>query len=143
MKSKWPTLLQKTSNHLFVDSKLTLINYRRLSEPLQVALAEGEALKRELAHYEKDKLSLQNAKARLKVLEEKYKQSTWEQEVLEQRFAQVQKERDDLYEQFVDRIISVQQKTGFKNLVLSIHVKTHILLQIDFGKEGRKFERES
>jgi hypothetical protein len=52
-------------------------------------------------------------------LEEKYKQSTWEQEVLEQRFAQIQKERDELYEQFVDRIISVQQKTGFKNLVTS------------------------
>nr|KAJ3423015.1 Dynein regulatory complex subunit 4 [Polyrhizophydium stewartii] len=91
---------------------------KRLSEPLQVALAEGDALKRELAHYEKDKMSLQNAKARLKVLEEKYKQLTWEHEVLEQRFSQIQKERDDLYENFVDRIISVQQKTGFKNLIL-------------------------
>ncbi|KAJ1332253.1 hypothetical protein BSLG_008912 [Batrachochytrium salamandrivorans] len=91
---------------------------RRLSEPLQVALAEGDSLKRELAHYEKDKTSLQNSKARLKVLEEKYKQLTWEHEVLEQRFSQVQNERDELYENFVDRIISVQQKTGFKNLIL-------------------------
>jgi hypothetical protein len=90
---------------------------KRLSEPLQVALAEGDALKKELAHYEKDKISLQSAKARLKFLEDKYKQSTWEHEVLEQRFAQIQKERDELYEHFVDRIISVQQKTGFKNLV--------------------------
>ena len=90
---------------------------KRLSEPLQVALAEGDSLKRELAHYEKDKMSLQNSKARLKVLEEKYKQLSWEHEVLEQRFAQTQKERDDLYENFVDRIISVQQKTGFKNIV--------------------------
>lgn len=106
---------------------------RRLSEPLQVALAEGDALKRELAHYEKDKLSLQNAKARLKVLEEKYKQSTWEQEVLEQRFAQVQKERDELYEQFVDRIISVQQKTGFKNLVRKIEQFCPTPLQFDFS----------
>ncbi|KAJ8324909.1 hypothetical protein BDV3_004547 [Batrachochytrium dendrobatidis] len=91
---------------------------KRLSEPLQIALAEGDSLKRELAHYEKDKMSLQNAKARLKVLEEKFKQLTWEHEVLEQRFSQVQKERDELYENFVDRIISVQQKTGFKNLIL-------------------------
>ncbi len=30
-----------------------MFHERRLSEPLQVALAEGEALKRELAHYEK------------------------------------------------------------------------------------------
>ena len=106
---------------------------RRLSEPLQVALAEGDALKRELAHYEKDKLSLQNAKARLKVLEEKYKQSTWEQEVLEQRFAQVQKERDELYEQFVDRIISVQQKTGFKNLVRKLDQDCPTPLHFDFS----------
>ena len=96
---------------------------KRLSEPLQQALAEGDALKRELAHYEKDKVSLQNAKARLKFLEEKYKQSTWEHEVLEQRFAQVQKERDELYEHFVDKIISVQQKTGFKNLILEKKVE--------------------
>ncbi|KAI9199729.1 growth-arrest-specific micro-tubule binding-domain-containing protein [Polychytrium aggregatum] len=91
---------------------------KRLSEPLQIALAECDQLKRELAHYEKDKMSLQNSKARLKVLEEKHKQLLWEHEVLEQRFAQVQKERDELYENFVDRIISVQQKTGFKNLIL-------------------------
>jgi growth arrest-specific protein 8 len=39
---------------------------KRLSEPLQAALAECDTLKRELQHYEKDKLSLQNSKARLK-----------------------------------------------------------------------------
>jgi predicted transcriptional regulator len=109
MKNRWPISPPKISIALLT---------RRLSEPLQVALAEGDSLKKELAHYEKDKLSLHNAKARLKVLEEKYKQSTWEHEVLEQRFAQVQKERDELYEQFVERIINVQQKTGFKNLVI-------------------------
>ncbi|KAJ1549862.1 Dynein regulatory complex subunit 4, partial [Nowakowskiella sp. JEL0078] len=89
---------------------------KRLSEPLQAAIAECGDLKRELLHYEKDKMSLHNAKARLKVLEEKHKQLLWEHEVLEQRFGQVQKESDELYENFVDRIIGVQQKTGFKNL---------------------------
>jgi len=91
---------------------------KRMSEPLQVALAECESLKRQLQHYEKDKMSLQNSKARLKVLEDKFKQQSWEYEVLQQRFDQVQKERDELYENFVDRIIGVQQKTGFKNLIL-------------------------
>jgi hypothetical protein len=90
---------------------------KRLSEPLQAALSECDSLKRELSHYKKDKLSLQNAKARLKVLEEKFKNLSWEHEVLEQRFGHVQKERDDLYEKFVDRVIGVQQKTGFKNSV--------------------------
>ncbi len=108
---------------------------KRLSEPLQAALAEGETLKRELAHYEKDKVSLVNAKARLRFLEDRHKQTSWEHEVLEQRFEQVQKERDTLYEQFVDRIISVQQKTGFKNLVPSFTLPAY---SQDFGKEGRE-----
>jgi len=41
----------------------------------------------------------------------------WEHEVLEQRFTQIQKEKDDLYNQFIKRIISVQQKSGLKNIV--------------------------
>ncbi|KAJ3049482.1 Dynein regulatory complex subunit 4 [Rhizophlyctis rosea] len=91
---------------------------KRLSEPLQSALAECDALKRELQNYTKDKMSLQNAKARLKVLEQEHKELRWEHEVLEQRLEGVVKERDGLYEGFVDRIIGVQRKTGFKNLIL-------------------------
>ncbi|KAJ3409719.1 Dynein regulatory complex subunit 4 [Chytridiales sp. JEL 0842] len=97
---------------------------KRLSEPLQAALADCESLKRDLQHYEKDKMSLHNAKARLKVLEEKHKQLSWENEVLEQRFAQVEKERNELYENFVERIIGVQQKSGFKNLILEKKVES-------------------
>ena len=92
---------------------------KRLSEPLQSALAECDSLKRELQNYKKDKLSLQNAKARLKVLEQEHKELRWEHEVLEQRFVGVCKERDGLYDGFVDRIVGVQRKTGFKNLVSS------------------------
>ncbi|ORY36463.1 hypothetical protein BCR33DRAFT_855207 [Rhizoclosmatium globosum] len=97
---------------------------KRLSEPLMAALADCDTLKKQLQHYEKDKMSLHNAKARLKVLEEKHKQLLWEHEVLEQRFAQVEKERNVLYEGFVDRIIGVQQKSGFKNLILEKKVET-------------------
>ncbi|ORZ38991.1 growth-arrest-specific micro-tubule binding-domain-containing protein [Catenaria anguillulae PL171] len=91
---------------------------KRLSEPLQQALADGESLRKQLGNYQKDKMSLQNSKARLKVLEESHKSLQWEHEVLQQRFAQVQKERDDLYNQFLSRVVEVQQKTGFKNLML-------------------------
>ncbi|KAI9222572.1 growth-arrest-specific micro-tubule binding-domain-containing protein [Blastocladiella britannica] len=91
---------------------------KRLSEPLQAALAEGEDLRKKLSSYQKDKMSLQNSKARLKVLEEAHKSLSWEHEVLQQRFAQVEKERDDLYSQFLSRVVEVQQKTGFKNLML-------------------------
>ncbi|KAJ3209164.1 Dynein regulatory complex subunit 4 [Entophlyctis luteolus] len=97
---------------------------KRLSEPLTAALADCDSLKKQLQHYEKDKMSLQNSKARLKVLEEKHKQLLWEHDVLEQRFAQVEKERNELYDGFVDRIIGVQQKSGFKNLILEKKVET-------------------
>ncbi|KAJ3026547.1 UNVERIFIED_CONTAM: Dynein regulatory complex subunit 4 [Siphonaria sp. JEL0065] len=97
---------------------------KRLSEPLMAALADCDTLKKQLQHYEKDKMSLQNAKARLKVLEEKHKQLLWEHEVLEQRFSQVEKERNELYEGFVDRIIGVQQRSGFKNLILEKKVES-------------------
>ena len=33
-------------------------------------------------------------------------------------YTQIQKERDDLYSKFVKAIHEVQQKTGFKNLLL-------------------------
>ncbi|KAJ3183103.1 Dynein regulatory complex subunit 4 [Geranomyces variabilis] len=97
---------------------------KRLSEPLQAALSECDSLKRQLQSYDKDKISLRDTKARLKILEDRHKVLSWEHEVLEQRFSQVEKERDELYEGFVDRIVSVQQKTGFKNLVLEKKVES-------------------
>lgn len=50
--------------------------------------------------------------------EETIKQHEWRHEVLDQRFAKVQAERDELYDKFVKTIYDVQQKSGFKNLVL-------------------------
>lgn len=45
-------------------------------------------------------------------------------EVLEQRFVQVQKERDDLYSKFESSIYDVQQKSGLKNLMLERKLTT-------------------
>lgn len=96
---------------------------KRLSEPLTRALKEVELLRHELQNYDKDKLSLQNTKARLLVLEAEKKQLQWEHEVLQQRFAMVQKERDELFEKFETTIYDVQQKSGFKNLLLEKKVE--------------------
>ena len=62
---------------------------KKLSEPLTRALKEVEKLRHELANYQKDKMSLQNAKSRLHVLETQLRDLTWEHEVLEQRFHHV------------------------------------------------------
>jgi chromosome segregation ATPase len=96
----------------------TQLENRKLQEPLQHAREEVAELQRRLANYEKDKLSLSNAKARLKAQDAELKSLRWEHEVLGQRFAQVQKERDDLYDRFVKAIQEVQQKSGLRNILL-------------------------
>lgn len=90
----------------------------RLTEPLRKAREEVAELTRQLANYSKDKQSLAGAKARLKIQGQKISRMEWEHEVLEQRFGQVQGERDELYDRFVKSIYEVQQKSGFKNLLL-------------------------
>ncbi|XP_076328436.1 growth arrest specific protein 8 isoform X2 [Tachypleus tridentatus] len=91
---------------------------RRLSEPLQRAKEEVQELKRQLVSYEKDKASLANTKTRLRKVNEDFKESMWEKEVLEQRFRKVEEERDTLYKKFVSAIHDVQQKASLKNLLL-------------------------
>jgi len=91
---------------------------KKLSEPLTRALKEVEKLRHELANYQKDKMSLQNAKSRLHVLETQLRDLTWEHEVLEQRSHHIEKERDELYEKFEATIYDVQQRSGFKNILL-------------------------
>lgn len=97
---------------------------RRLVEPLQRAREQVDDLRRQLANYDKDKQSLANAKARLKVMEEDYKALGWEHDVLEQRFEKTQQERDELYRKFVKAIHEVQQKSNFKNLLLEKKLST-------------------
>ncbi|MGH0148814.1 UNVERIFIED_CONTAM: hypothetical protein FKN15_021922 [Acipenser sinensis] len=102
---------------------------KRLTEPLQKAREEVTELQKQLANYQKDKVSLAGAKARLKVADKEMKDLKWEHEVLEQRFSKVQDERDELYQKFIKAIHEVQQKSGFKNLLLErkLHALTDTL----------------
>ncbi|XP_029464188.1 dynein regulatory complex subunit 4 isoform X2 [Rhinatrema bivittatum] len=91
---------------------------KRLIEPLQKAREEVAELQRQLSNYKKDKTLLASTSARLRVTEKELKDLKWEHEVLEQRFCKVQAERDELYTKFTKAIHEVQQKSGFKNLLL-------------------------
>ncbi|XP_046843513.1 dynein regulatory complex subunit 4-like [Xenia sp. Carnegie-2017] len=103
--------MEKQMNEITAENK-------RLTEPLQKAREQVEELRKQLANYEKDKASLASAKARLKVQGNSLSKLEWEQEVLQQRFAMTQGERDELYNKFVKAIHEVQQKSNFKNLLL-------------------------
>ncbi|VDQ03857.1 unnamed protein product [Trichobilharzia regenti] len=54
----------------------------------------------------------------LKTCEKEKKHIQWKYDILEQRFKQVENERDDLYDKFVLAIQEVQQKCGLKNVLL-------------------------
>uniref|UniRef100_A0A8C5SMV6 Dynein regulatory complex subunit 4 n=1 Tax=Laticauda laticaudata TaxID=8630 RepID=A0A8C5SMV6_LATLA len=110
--------MKKKEDHLEKEMAEVLLQNKRLADPLQRARDEVSELQRKLAHYEKDKAILASIRARLKVTEKDLKDLQWEHEVLQQRFSKVQDERDDLYQKFTKAINEVQQKTGFKNLLL-------------------------
>ena len=97
---------------------------KRLSEPLTKALREVDSLRTQLGQYEKDKMSLAQTKARLAAAEKQFKNLQWENEVMSQRFAKVQTERDDLYERFESSVYEVQQKTGLKGMMLEKKLET-------------------
>ncbi|XP_030677031.1 dynein regulatory complex subunit 4 isoform X5 [Nomascus leucogenys] len=110
--------MRKKEEHLEREMAEVSAQNKRLADPLQKAREEMSEMQKQLANYERDKQTLLCTKARLKVTEKELKDLQWEHEVLEQRFTKVQQERDELYRKFTAAIQEVQQKTGFKNLVL-------------------------
>lgn len=91
---------------------------KRLAEPLAQARAELVDAKKQLVHHDRDRRALAAAKTQIKALTLEADRARWEYEVLEQRFTQLEAERDELYDRFVKTIFEVQQKSGFKNLLL-------------------------
>ncbi|KAM9374112.1 dynein regulatory complex subunit 4 [Phaethornis superciliosus] len=115
--------MKKRQNQLEKEKTDVLLQNKQLKEPLQQAQEQLFELQKKLAHYDKDKMALMNTKARLKVTQKELKDLQWEHEVVEQRFRKVQAERDELYQKFTKAIHEVQQKTGFKNLLLERKLK--------------------
>lgn len=110
--------MRKKEEHLEKEMLEVSLQNKRLVEPLQKAREEMSEMQKKLATYQRDKQILFCTKARLKVAEKDLKGLQWEHEVLEQRFLKVQQERDELYRKFTAAILEVQQKVGFKNLIL-------------------------
>eukprot|EP00668_Euglena_longa_P014173 GGOE01018149.1.p1 GENE.GGOE01018149.1~~GGOE01018149.1.p1 ORF type:complete len:459 (+),score=236.31 GGOE01018149.1:82-1458(+) len=91
---------------------------KRLNEPLQKANKEVETLRHELANYEKDKMSLKNTRARLKVLENQHKQLQESHQELEETYARVEAERDELQGTYEEGLLDVRQKVGYRSTLL-------------------------
>ncbi|XP_066875625.1 dynein regulatory complex subunit 4 isoform X3 [Kogia breviceps] len=115
--------MRKREEHLEKEMTEMSTENRRLADPLQKAQDELTEMQQQLRGYEKDKETLLLTKARLKVAEKELKSLRWEHEVLEQRFTRVQHERDELYRKFTAAVLEVQQKAGFRSLVLERKVQ--------------------
>jgi len=91
---------------------------KRMSEPLKIARADVKRLKKEKSEYEQDKQLLNETKAKLLVIENRFRKLSWEHEVLEQRYAQSKSERDQMRDEYEKTIYNVKQKSGFDNQLI-------------------------
>lgn len=91
---------------------------KRLTDPLELALRDVEALKHALKDRAKDILLLKNAKARFVVLENKVKVMRVKEKQLSTRYTELQLERDELYNNYEETVQRVQRSTELKNLLL-------------------------
>jgi len=92
---------------------------KRLSAPMEKAHKEEHYLNRELEHYAKDKIELKEVKGQVLLHEDELRRMEWETEVLEQRYEQIKKEKDDLYKRLQSAVYEVQQKAGFKSSLVN------------------------
>ena len=94
------------------------LKHKRMTEPLKRMRLEVAELKKQLEAYNEDKEKLKDAKEALMELEERHRVLEWENEVLTQRLEALEGEREQLKTSFNESIYEVQQKAGFKNLLL-------------------------
>ena len=85
---------------------------------VNVSVQEVESLRQQVSNYDKNKMTLQLTKQRLVQADKQFKNLEWEKEVLSQRFAKVEAERNELYERFEASIFELQQKTGLRGALL-------------------------
>jgi uncharacterized protein YukE len=91
---------------------------KQLLEPLKVAVKQVEELRRDLKDYEKDKLSLKNAKARLKLLSSRFERLQENHKGLDGKVTATDNERQTLLEKFESTVKQVQRKSQVKNIQL-------------------------
>eukprot|EP01063_Lacrimia_lanifica_P011302 TRINITY_DN1810_c0_g4_i1.p1 TRINITY_DN1810_c0_g4~~TRINITY_DN1810_c0_g4_i1.p1 ORF type:complete len:469 (+),score=280.50 TRINITY_DN1810_c0_g4_i1:55-1461(+) len=91
---------------------------KKLKEPLQKIEREVENLRQKLANYEKDKMSLKNAKSRLSVLESQYRQLEESHDKMKTEFSDTEQEKEELVAKFKDSLLQIDQHANRKNMIL-------------------------
>ncbi len=89
---------QIESNQQIVDR--LKVKMEEFEKPLIKARHNRDILRKQLATFDKDKMALRNAKARLLVLKKKVKDIKTERKELEEKFLKVEKEKEDMYRKY-------------------------------------------
>ena len=93
-------------------------NNKKLQIPLEKVKDEKKTLEKQLATYEKDQMSLRNARAQFKVLSKKVKDFEVMRKELEEKIGKVEKEKNDMYSKFEVVVDQLKSKAEYKNLLL-------------------------
>lgn len=91
---------------------------KKMSEPMRRKLEEVARLREEKEAYRTEVGVLHEVKVSALVAQDKLENLRWELEILEQRHGRICAERDELYERFQSAMQDVQQKAGFRTLLL-------------------------
>jgi len=91
---------------------------KRMSEPMRKAIEDVKRLREEREAYRADVAASLECKAATLVVRDRIDAMRWEHEILGQRYERLAGERDALAKKFREAIHEVQQKAGFKTLLL-------------------------
>jgi hypothetical protein len=91
---------------------------KRMSDPMRKAIADVKRLREEREAYRLDVVALQECKAAAMVVSDRIDALRWEHEIMGQRYERLVAERDALARKFREAVHEVQQKAGFKALLL-------------------------
>eukprot|EP01041_Mallomonas_annulata_P001513 gene1513-2913_t len=110
-----------------LNNKRMLLDYtqenQKLSEPLSKVSAEIADLQAQLKERTKDQMALRNANSRLAAVGKQGSEIKRKMQELEDEYARVEKERDELYNSFAESIQRVQQQSEFHNQSLESRLR--------------------
>lgn len=89
-----------------------------LEEPLMKAKNQRNTLKKQLRDYEKDQMSLRNAKAQYIVLKKKVQDFTAKKKELDEKMEKVTKQKDDMYAKYEVAVGQLRERAEYKNALL-------------------------
>ena len=90
----------------------------QLEQPLMLIKNQRNTLKKQLATYEKDQMSLRNAKAQFKVLKKKVHDFQVMKKELDEKMEKIKREKNDMYAKFEVAVDQLKGKAEYKNTLL-------------------------